>query len=123
MKLFSTLLILMFAFCQMAEAHIYYVEDIRIPVSNSNLPSSFHFQASTIKGDANGDGQINVADAMLVVDKVLGGKANGLIASNADVNSDGQINVSDIAIIIDIILNGNNEMGPGDVEDPDVNGN
>ena len=60
---------------------------------------------------------------MLVVDKVLGAQAIGFIAANSDMNSDGDINVADVALIITMILEGDSEMGPGDAEDPDVNGN
>ena len=85
--------------------------------------SIFNFQSSIIKGDANGDGDVNISDAVLLVNNLLGTTAIGFIAENCDMNSDGDLNVSDVALIIKLIMEGDNTMGPGDAEDPDVNGN
>ena len=103
----------------------------RMPTSIFNSQSSifnsqssiFNFQSSIIKGDANGDGDVNISDAVLLVNNLLGTTAIGFIAENCDMNSDGDLNVSDVALIIKLIMEGDNTMGPGDAEDPDVNGN
>ena len=130
MKRYSALLVISFAFSLMAVTWACPFEGVQSQFSSSNFQSSisnlqfpiFNLQSSILKGDANGDGEINVSDAMLVVDKVLGGPAVGFIAANSDMNVDGDINVADVALIIAMILEGGGDMGPGDVEDPDVNG-
>lgn len=85
--------------------------------------SIFNLQSSILKGDANGDGDVNISDVVLLVNKVLGASSSVFIAANCDMNSDGDINVSDVSILINLILEGDSQMGPGDAEDPDVNGN
>lgn len=52
-----------------------------------------------VKGDVNGDGEVNISDVNSVINAVLSG------AGNADVNEDGEVNLSDVNYVIDIILN------------------
>ena len=59
-------------------------------------------RASGIKGDVNGDGEVNIADVNAVIDVILGSGSNTF----ADVNKDGEINIADVNVIIDIILGG-----------------
>jgi len=69
------------------------------PVTSSpDLPSS------TIKGDANGDGQINVLDVISVINRIL--NPNSSLTGNADCNGDGTVNVLDVICIINKILQG-----------------
>ena len=60
--------------------------------------------AERLIGDANGDGEVSVADVMITVDYVLGLNPDGFHYYNADVNSDGEITLADITGITDIIL-------------------
>ena len=53
-----------------------------------------------IRGDVNGDGEVNIADINAVIDMILSGSSNLL----GDVNGDGEINIADINAIIDLIL-------------------
>ena len=53
-----------------------------------------------IKGDVNGDGEVNIADINAVIDLILTGRVN----PSGDVNGDGEVNIADINSIIDIIL-------------------
>lgn len=53
-----------------------------------------------ITGDANGDGVVDVTDANLVINVILGKPSEGI----TDVNGDGVVDVSDINLIINIIL-------------------
>ena len=55
-------------------------------------------------GDVNRDGSINVADAMMTVDNILGIKSEAFHNDSADVNFDCIIDISDIMRIVDIIL-------------------
>ncbi len=53
-----------------------------------------------IKGDVNGDGEVNIADINAVIDLILTGK----VSEAGDVNGDGEVNIADINSIIDLIL-------------------
>ncbi len=59
--------------------------------------------AQDIRGDVNGDLEVNIADINHVIDIILEGNGN---TPAADVNGDGEINIADINVIIDIILSG-----------------
>ena len=56
--------------------------------------------SSGLKGDVNGDGEVNIADVNAVINLILGGGSNPA----ADVNGDGEINIADVNAVIDIIL-------------------
>lgn len=59
-----------------------------------------------IRGDINGDREVNIADINSVIDIILGSDVSDYVRSRADVNSDGEVNIADINVIIDIILKG-----------------
>ena len=56
--------------------------------------------SDTIKGDVNGDGEVNIADINAIIDMIL----SGSFEINGDVNADGEINIADINAVIDQIL-------------------
>ena len=58
-----------------------------------------------IKGDANGDGTVDVADIATVI-SYMAGQTAGLVKEKSDVNGDGTVDVADIAAIIEIMANG-----------------
>ena len=61
-----------------------------------------------IPGDANGDGEITIADANSVIDIVImGGNASHPRMPAIDMNDDGEVTIADVNVIIDIILNDN----------------
>jgi len=61
-----------------------------------------------IPGDANGDGEITIADANSVIDIVImGGNASHPRMPAIDMNDDGEVTIADVNVIIDIILNNN----------------
>lgn len=55
----------------------------------------------TLKGDANGDGEVNVADIDFVIESI---GADVETNKAADVNGDGEINVADVDFIIEQII-------------------
>ena len=57
-----------------------------------------------IKGDVNGDGEVNVADVNAVMDIILAGYADDNTTARADVNGDGEVNIADVNAVIDLIL-------------------
>ena len=68
------------------------------------LALPFNAQAQqTLRGDVNGDNEVNIADVNSIIDIILDGAA---VTPAADVNGDGEINIADINVIIDIILGG-----------------
>ena len=56
---------------------------------------------SNVKGDVNGDGEVNIADVNAVIKVILGGDTN----PRADVNNDTEVNIADVNAVINIILN------------------
>ncbi|MBO4800791.1 MAG: Ig-like domain-containing protein [Bacteroidaceae bacterium] len=61
-------------------------------------------------GDVNGDGNISVADAIAIINYVLGRTPVSFISRAADVNGDNSISLADAVAVVDIILgrSGNN---------------
>lgn len=57
-------------------------------------------ELSTLKGDVNGDGEVNIADINVIIDMILSGRSD----PSGDVNGDGEVNIADINVVIDIIL-------------------
>ena len=59
------------------------------------------------RGDANGDGNVTIADVVTIVDHTLGKASPTFVESAADLNNDGQINVSDVVALVNILLKKN----------------
>ena len=59
-----------------------------------------HTGAQHLRGDVNGDGEVNIADVNAIIDVILTGAPN----AGADVNNDGETNIADVNVVIDIIL-------------------
>ena len=57
-----------------------------------------------LKGDANNDGVVDVADITAIASYILGESPAGFNVTNADANSDGTIDVADITATANIIL-------------------
>ena len=53
-----------------------------------------------IKGDVNGDGEVNISDVNAIIRMILGTPED-----KGDVNRDGEVNISDVNVVIGIILN------------------
>ena len=61
---------------------------------------------SILKGDVNGDGEVNVTDVTMIVEYVMGQHNSNFIADNADANGDGSITITDITEVVNLILGG-----------------
>ena len=59
---------------------------------------------STLIGDANNDGNVDVADITTIASYILGNNPQQFVFANADVDNDGYITVSDITAVAYIIL-------------------
>ena len=55
-------------------------------------------------GDANGDGYVTLADAVAVVNYILGNPSEDFNASNADVDGNGSITITDAVSIVNMVL-------------------
>ena len=60
----------------------------------------------TLRGDANGDGEINMLDAICVANAILGNPDASFDEKAADANLDGVIGMSDVMYIVNYVLNG-----------------
>lgn len=56
---------------------------------------------NAVRGDTNGDGEVNVGDIMAIINMIVG---TSEITTEADVNEDDDVNVGDIMAIINIII-------------------
>ncbi|MBO7490234.1 MAG: S8 family serine peptidase [Bacteroidales bacterium] len=70
---------------------------------------------SSIRGDANGSYNVDIADVITTINYVTGQNPQPFLFDAADVNGDGTINVLDIVGIINIILYGD-QNGKADYE-------
>ena len=61
-------------------------------------------QYSFLRGDVNGDGEVNIADVTTLIDILLGGNADADMLQRADVNNDGEVHIGDVTSLIDILL-------------------
>ena len=61
-------------------------------------------QYSYLPGDANNDGEVNIADVSLIVDILLGAQVDPATLERSDVNKDGEVNIADVSKVIDFIL-------------------
>ena len=66
------------------------------------------FIKDVIPGDVTGTGTVDVQDATLVVNYILGDKSNEYDYTVADMNNDGEIDVFDVQAIINVILSNDN---------------
>ncbi|MBR1804523.1 MAG: dockerin type I repeat-containing protein [Muribaculaceae bacterium] len=59
---------------------------------------------STVTGDVDGDGKVDVSDVNAVINIILGVTTDGQLRTRADVDGDGKVDVSDVNHIINTIL-------------------
>lgn len=71
-------------------------QEINFPDETCNVTSL----TSSLRGDVNGDGVVNISDINLIINMILSGTFN----AKGDVNSDGVVNITDINAVINIIL-------------------
>jgi hypothetical protein len=58
------------------------------------------------KGDANGDGKVDIADVTFIVNYTLGRPTTGFQQTAADVNIDGVVDSADAQALVNIIIRG-----------------
>lgn len=57
-----------------------------------------------VKGDANGDGEVNVSDIVEIVNYIMNKPSDKFVFAAADLNEDGEVNVTDIVKVVSIIM-------------------
>lgn len=56
------------------------------------------------KGDVNGDGDVDIADAVCIVNHIVGKSNPSFVIEAADANSDGDIDIADAVHIVNLIV-------------------
>ena len=75
--------------------------DIETGHGRVNAYNSLMLIPSTVIGDLNLDGEINISDILILLESILSGDYN----MSGDMNGNGSNNISDIMLLIQIILN------------------
>ena len=76
--------------------------ELAAALGSGNVSVRFELATTTLKGDVNGDGSVNISDITAVIDYILG--KEGIDFDTADVDNDGSVNISDVSLIIDYII-------------------
>jgi hypothetical protein len=63
----------------------------------------FTFDGS-LTGDANGDGTVDVADVVAIVNQILGQPDDSFVIEAADMDGDGKVDVADVVATVNVIL-------------------
>ncbi len=76
-------------------------------IQNREVYIDFAEVSSSLAGDANLDGDVNVLDVVMIVGHILGtAELSGEGFDNADMDGTGDLNVLDVVMVVDLILNG-----------------
>ena len=78
------------------EGDYFAVDNVAIKIDSSSIP-----------GDADGDGKVNISDVTAVIDYLLTGNTVDIDIDGADINRDGKVNITDVTDLIDFLLTGN----------------
>ena len=74
-------------------------------ISEDQSTASFGYMLKApTPGDANQDGEVNIADVNTVIDAILSGAHDANTVWYCDINHDGEVTIADASMIIDIIL-------------------
>ena len=60
--------------------------------------------AQQLRGDANGDCMVTIADVSFLIDYLLAGCQSSVHTQNADLNADGVVTIADVSSLIDLLL-------------------
>ena len=77
-------------------------------------PGYFTYKASVQrkKGDVNGDGDVDIADAVCIVNHIVGKPNTTFIEAAADANGDGDIDIADAVHIVNYVVGKINALSP-----------
>lgn len=63
-------------------------------------------------GDTNGDGTVDIADAVCIVNRVVGKDTPSYVAAAADANSDGVVDIADAVRIVNLVVGKIDALAP-----------
>ena len=69
-------------------------------------PGYFTAKSSFLRGDVNGDGNVNISDVTALINYLLGGSASDINMTAADCNTDGSVTIIDVTALINYLLGG-----------------
>lgn len=69
------------------------------------ISPSRSYKISTIKGDASGDGTIDIADVTAIINYILGNPSSTFAENLADMNGDGVVDIFDAMLLLNNIIN------------------
>ncbi len=70
-------------------------------------PQGWTPPVSTLLGDVNKDGNVNIADVSALIDYLLSNDATNIDLQAADMDSNNEVAIADVSLLIDYILNNN----------------
>jgi len=73
-------------------------------LGTGNVTVRFEMSLDVIRGDVNGDNEVNISDVSFLIDYLLGTVSPLFNVEAGDVNGDNEINIGDVSSIIDILL-------------------
>jgi hypothetical protein len=73
---------------------------------NGNI--TLQYKEWKVMGDADGDGFVDVADVVAMIDYILDSSTSDIVFFSADMNDDAEVDIFDVMIVINIVLNKGN---------------
>lgn len=74
--------------------------------ATGDVPPTYDDEPTFLKGDADSDGKVTIADVTAVIDYVLSHDDTGIDLNAADVDGDGVVGIADVTAMIDYLLGG-----------------
>ena len=72
-----------------------------------------NLKKTTVKGDVNADGEVNVGDFAALVNIIFNSESiDDVTISVSDINGDGEVNVGDFAALVNLIFNSGSKASP-----------
>ena len=65
---------------------------------------SFENTSSVVLGDVNGNGGVDIGDAVSIVNYLVGKESSNFVAKAADTNKNGQIDIGDAVTIVNLLV-------------------
>ena len=79
-------------------------EDKQPSITTTATAMSSSVEPTANTGDANGDGTVDTADVVAIVNSILGKESSSFVQENADVNGDGEVLIDDAVLTVQMIL-------------------
>jgi len=70
------------------------------------ITATVNDQPQVMRGDVNGNGEVDINDVTALIAFVLSGNDVGIVKPNANMNGDNNIDINDVTALIDLVLKG-----------------